>query len=70
VPDGRASGWYHHDPAGITVRRVHDKGTIALRGGGVGPASGLAAAAPADTPAVQLHGDPAVFRRWLNHTQF
>jgi hypothetical protein len=25
---------------------------------------------PPDTPGVQLHGDPAVLRRWLDHTQF
>ena len=36
----------------------------------VGPAPGLAAAAPARHPGVQLHGDPAVFRRWLDSAQF
>jgi hypothetical protein len=33
VPDGMGEWLVTHDPAGITVRRVHEKGSIALRGG-------------------------------------
>jgi uncharacterized protein (TIGR03083 family) len=70
VPDGTGEWLVTHDPAGITVRRVHDKGTIALRGGASDLLLVLLQRLPPDTPAVQLHGDPAVFRCWLDNTRF
>lgn len=70
VPDGTGEWLVSHDPAGITVRRVHDKGTIALRGGASDLLLVLLQRLPPDTPGVRLHGDPAVFRRWLDNTRF
>jgi uncharacterized protein (TIGR03083 family) len=70
VPDGAGEWMVTHDPAGITVRRVHGKGTIALRGGASDLLLVLLQRLPPDIPAVQLHGDPALLRRWLDNTQF
>jgi hypothetical protein len=70
VPDGTGEWLITHDPAGITVRRVHEKGTIALRGGASNLLLVLLQRLPPDTPAVQLHGDPELFRRWLDNTRF
>jgi uncharacterized protein (TIGR03083 family) len=70
VPDGTGEWMVTHDAAGITVRRVHEKGTIALRGGASDLLLVLLQRLPPDTPAVQVHGDPALFRRWLDNTQF
>ena len=33
VPDGTGEWLVSHDPAGVTVRRAHQKATLALRGG-------------------------------------
>ena len=41
-----------HDAAGITVRRVHEKGTIALRGGASDLLLVLLQRFPPDTPAL------------------
>ena len=70
VPAGPGEWLVTRDPAGITVRRVHEKGTIALRGGASDLLLVLLQRLPPDTPGVQLHGDPAIFRRWLDHTRF
>jgi uncharacterized protein (TIGR03083 family) len=70
VPAGTGEWLVSHDPAGITVRRVHEKGTVALQGGASDLLLVLLQRLPPDTPAVQLHGDPAVLRRWLDQTQF
>ena len=70
VPDGTGEWLVAHDPAGITVRRVHDKGTVALRGGASDLLLVLLQRLPPDAPAVGLHGDPAVLRRWLDTIQF
>ncbi len=70
VPDGTGEWLVTRDPAGITVRRVHDKGTIALRGGASDLLLVLLQRLPPDTPGVRLHGDPGVFRRWLDSTTF
>lgn len=70
APDGTGEWLVAHDPAGITVRRVHDKGTIALRGGASDLLLVLLQRLPPETPGIQLHGDPAVFRRWLDKTRF
>ena len=70
VPDGTGEWLVSHDTAGTTVRRVHEKGTLALRGGASDLLLVLLRRLPPGTPGVQLHGDPAVLRRWLDHTQF
>jgi uncharacterized protein (TIGR03083 family) len=70
VPDGTGEWLVAHDPAGITVRRVHDKGTVALRGGASDLLLVLLQRLPPAAPSVQLHGDPAVLRRWLDNVQF
>ena len=70
VPDGTGEWLVAHDPAGIMVRRVYDKGTVALRGGASDLLLVLLQRLPPATPSVQLHGDPAVLRRWLDNNQF
>ena len=69
-PAGTGEWLITRDLAGITVRRVHEKGTAALRGGASDLLLVLLQRLPPDTPAVQLHGDPAVLRRWLDNTRF
>ena len=51
------------------MRRVDGKGTAALRGGASDLLLVLLQRLPPATPAVQLHGDPAVLRRWLDTIQ-
>jgi uncharacterized protein (TIGR03083 family) len=70
VPDGTGEWLVTRDPAGITVRRVHDKGSVALRGGASDLLLVLLQRLPPDTSAVQLHGDPAILRHWLDQTRF
>ena len=70
VPDGAGEWLVTHDPAGITVRRLHDKGTVALRGGASDLLLVLLRRLPPDSPGVHLHGDPALLRRWLDNIQF
>ena len=69
VPDGTGEWLVSHDPAGITVRRVYEKGALALRGGS-SDLLVLLRRLPADDPAVARHGHPAVLRRWLDQTRF
>jgi uncharacterized protein (TIGR03083 family) len=70
VPDGTAEWVVSHEPAGITVRRAHEKATLALRGGASDLLLVLVQRLPPDDPAVQVHGDPALLRRWLAATRF
>jgi uncharacterized protein (TIGR03083 family) len=70
VPDGTGEWLVSHDPAGITVRRAHQKATLALRGGASDLLLVLLRRLPADDPAVQVHGDPALLGRWLAATRF
>ncbi len=70
VPDGTGEWLVSHDPAGITVCRAHQKASVALRGGASDLLLVLLRRLPADDPAVQVHGDPAVLARWLAATRF
>ena len=70
VPDGTGEWLVSHDPAGITVRRAHQKATLALRGGASDLLLVLLRRLPADDPAVAVHGDPALLGRWLAATRF
>jgi hypothetical protein len=70
VPGGTGEWLVRHDPAGITVRRAHEKATLALRGGASDLLLVLLQRLPPDDPAVQVHGDPALLRRWLAETRF
>ncbi len=70
VPGGTGEWVVSHDPAGITVRRAHEKATLALRGGASGLLLVLLRRLPAEDPAVQVHGDPALLARWLAATRF
>jgi uncharacterized protein (TIGR03083 family) len=70
VPDGTGEWLVSHDPAGITVRRAHQKATLALRGGASDLLLVLLRRLPADDPAVTVHGDPALLGRWLAATRF
>jgi uncharacterized protein (TIGR03083 family) len=70
VPEGTGEWVVRHDPAGITVRRAHEKATLALRGGASDLLLVLLRRRPADDPAVQLHGDPDLLNHWLAATQF
>jgi uncharacterized protein (TIGR03083 family) len=70
VPDGTGEWVVRHDPAGITVRRAHEKATLALRGGASDLLLVLLRRLPPDGPAVGVHGDPDLLRRWLAATRF
>jgi uncharacterized protein (TIGR03083 family) len=70
VPDGTGEWLVSHDPAGVTVRRAHQRATLALRGGASDLLLVLLRRLPADDPAVQVHGDPALLGRWLAATRF
>jgi uncharacterized protein (TIGR03083 family) len=70
VPGGTGEWLVRHDPAGITVRRAHEKATLALRGGASDLLLVLLQRLPPGDPAVQVHGDPALLRRWLAATRF
>ncbi len=70
VPDGTGEWLVSHEPAGVTVRRAHQKATLALRGGASDLLLVLLRRLPADDPAVAVHGDPAVLGRWLAATRF
>jgi hypothetical protein len=59
-----------HGPAGITVRRAHEKATLALRGGASDLLLVLIRRLPPDDPPVGVHGDPALLQRWLAATRF
>ena len=70
VPDGTGEWVVSHDPDGITVRRAHEKATLALRGGASDLLLVLVQRFPPDDPAIGVHGDPALLRRWLAATRF
>ncbi|MCW2911750.1 MAG: hypothetical protein JWL68_6539 [Actinomycetia bacterium] len=70
VPGGTGEWVVRHDPAGITVRRAHEKATLALRGGASDLLLVLLRRLPADGPAVAVHGDPDLLHRWLAATRF
>ena len=70
VPEGTGEWVVSHGPAGITVRRAHEKATVALRGGASDLLLVLLRRLPADDPGVGVHGDPAVLDRWLAATGF
>ncbi len=70
VPDGTGEWVVSHDPEGITVRRAHEKATLALRGGASDLLLVLVQRFPPDDPAIGVHGDPALLRRWLAATRF
>ena len=70
VPDGTGEWVVSHETSGITVRRAHEKATLALRGGASDLLLVLMQRLPPDDPAVQVHGDPALLRRWLAATRF
>ena len=58
VPGGTGEWVVRHDPAGITVRRSHEKATLALRGGASDLLLVLLRRLPPDDAAVQIHGEP------------
>jgi uncharacterized protein (TIGR03083 family) len=70
VPEGTGEWVVRHDPAGITVRRAHEKATLALRGGASDLLLVLLRRLPPDGQAVQVHGDPGLLRHWLAATPF
>jgi uncharacterized protein (TIGR03083 family) len=70
VPEGTGEWLVSHDPAGVTVRRVHGKGAAALRGGACDLLLVLMQRLPPDDPGVQVLGDPAVLTRWLAVLRF
>ena len=70
VPDGTGEWLVSHGPAGVTVRRAHEKATLALRGGASDLLLVLLRRLPPDDPAVTVHGDPAVLGRWLAATRY
>ena len=70
VPGGSGEWVVSHDPAGITVRRAHEKATLALRGGACDLLLVLLQRLPPDGPPVTVHGDPALLHRWLAATRF
>jgi uncharacterized protein (TIGR03083 family) len=70
VPEGTGDWVVRHGPDGITVRRAHEKATLALRGGASDLLLVLLRRLPPDDPAVQVHGDPALLDRWLAATRY
>jgi len=70
VPEGSGEWVVSHDPAGITVRRAHEKASLALRGGASDLLLVLLQRLPPDDPAVTVHGDPALLHRWLAAIRF
>jgi uncharacterized protein (TIGR03083 family) len=70
VPDATGEWVVSHDPDGITVRRAHEKATLALRGGASDLLLVLVQRVPPDDPAIRVHGDPALLHRWLAATRF
>lgn len=70
VPEGTGEWVVRRDPDGITVRRAHEKGTLALRGGASDLFLVLLRRFPPDDPAVRVHGDPGLLDRGLAATRF
>ena len=70
MPAGTGEWVVSHGPAGITVRRAHEKATLALRGGASDLLLVLIRRLPPDDPPVGVHGDPALLQRWLAATRF
>ncbi|MFI5701545.1 maleylpyruvate isomerase family mycothiol-dependent enzyme [Streptomyces xanthochromogenes] len=55
---------------GFTWRHAHEKATVALRGPLADVLRVFYRRLPADTPGVEVLGDPAVLDRWLTSTSF
>jgi uncharacterized protein (TIGR03083 family) len=58
------------DGEGVRVTRGHGKGDAAVTGPAADLLLTLLRRAPADGPALTVHGDPAVLARWLGATAF
>jgi uncharacterized protein (TIGR03083 family) len=70
VPAGTGEWLVTHDPAGVTVQRVHGKGAAAVRGGACDLLLVLLQRLPPGDRGVEVLGDPAVLTRWLAATRF
>ncbi|MET7772850.1 maleylpyruvate isomerase family mycothiol-dependent enzyme [Nocardia sp. NPDC005366] len=56
--------------SGIEWDHGHAKGTVAVRGAAVALLLAILRRIPADHPGLEIHGDAAVFSRWLDNTPF